>query len=473
MKIKFCPECGFKFDREYRFCPECGFKISSIGGENSENNGVDNSLDFGISSNEFLDTGAKISDQGFDFSSLENAFDSQIEENESIADKYEQELKRAKIYCVRGKYLEAKAIYERILKDDVGNIDANFGILRTLSKNLTEYDEQEIQAQLDFLFKLFGEDKLKKEQPEIVNFFKVKEQYFIDKEKLRQKKIREEEYQKARENFLNLTYAKSRAFNEIQLGAYPQSLMKDGVKILFPEPDPENGFLVGSDYNYYKEFNGKYFKVEPVVWSKLYSDAFLFYSVSVLNYCKFGNAGCSYEDSNLKEVLHQFLKEFNPKKLYLDNVRYSSPYPSKSDDKVIDYSSGSYIFSGNGCTYQKDKSQIFSDCIFPLQVPDVEIEVLLSPWGRAPKFTDYALEQYRVQTNTNFNEPSNKYWTRTLAPGGYVFVGDFNKRAFKHDRLSAREAFTQPRGVIAGVRPVISVSYNQFLNEKGVRKNGF
>lgn len=26
MAFKFCPECGFKFDKEYKFCPECGFK---------------------------------------------------------------------------------------------------------------------------------------------------------------------------------------------------------------------------------------------------------------------------------------------------------------------------------------------------------------------------------------------------------------------------------------------------------------
>lgn len=27
MVQKFCPECGFKFDREYKFCPECGYTL--------------------------------------------------------------------------------------------------------------------------------------------------------------------------------------------------------------------------------------------------------------------------------------------------------------------------------------------------------------------------------------------------------------------------------------------------------------
>ncbi len=28
MSFKFCPECGFKFDKEYKFCPECGYKLT-------------------------------------------------------------------------------------------------------------------------------------------------------------------------------------------------------------------------------------------------------------------------------------------------------------------------------------------------------------------------------------------------------------------------------------------------------------
>ncbi|MDP2366128.1 MAG: hypothetical protein Q8M94_20445, partial [Ignavibacteria bacterium] len=27
---KFCNECGYKFDKEYKFCPECGTKVQSI-----------------------------------------------------------------------------------------------------------------------------------------------------------------------------------------------------------------------------------------------------------------------------------------------------------------------------------------------------------------------------------------------------------------------------------------------------------
>ena len=32
MKFKFCPECGYKFDREYKFCPECGANLNELAG---------------------------------------------------------------------------------------------------------------------------------------------------------------------------------------------------------------------------------------------------------------------------------------------------------------------------------------------------------------------------------------------------------------------------------------------------------
>ncbi len=33
---KFCIECGYKFDKEYKFCPECGTKV--VGAKNSSSN---------------------------------------------------------------------------------------------------------------------------------------------------------------------------------------------------------------------------------------------------------------------------------------------------------------------------------------------------------------------------------------------------------------------------------------------------
>ena len=38
---KFCNECGYKFDKEYKFCPECGTKVQTV--KNNKNNRTDKS----------------------------------------------------------------------------------------------------------------------------------------------------------------------------------------------------------------------------------------------------------------------------------------------------------------------------------------------------------------------------------------------------------------------------------------------
>jgi uncharacterized membrane protein YvbJ len=34
--INFCPECGFKLEKEYRFCPNCGIKLEQINNETNK-----------------------------------------------------------------------------------------------------------------------------------------------------------------------------------------------------------------------------------------------------------------------------------------------------------------------------------------------------------------------------------------------------------------------------------------------------
>ena len=34
---KFCNECGYKFEKEYKFCPECGTKVSGSKHSNVKN----------------------------------------------------------------------------------------------------------------------------------------------------------------------------------------------------------------------------------------------------------------------------------------------------------------------------------------------------------------------------------------------------------------------------------------------------
>ena len=40
---KFCNECGYKFDKEFKFCPECGTKVQSVK-NNKNNNSIKNKV---------------------------------------------------------------------------------------------------------------------------------------------------------------------------------------------------------------------------------------------------------------------------------------------------------------------------------------------------------------------------------------------------------------------------------------------
>ena len=396
MTFKFCPECGLKLDREYKFCPECGYKLSAESAPTSIG---------------FFETETTFAD---DLGELENAFSAQLESEKSAIEDYQTELLKAQTYCMRNKFLQARNIYEQLLELDPEDIVAHVGVLKTYSKNLTEYNEDETELKFKFLNKLKSKAELIKTCPELENFYKVKEQYFIDKENARLNALREEEYQKARENFKKQTYAREMGISEIRLGTYPQSLMKPDVEILVDQPDPQNGYYVGTDYNYYKEFNGKYFMIEPIIWCKFGGIPLVhlaYYSLKILGYTTFG--GKDYENSNLKKVLAELLEESNPKKEFLREIKYSNPYPESGEEKIMDYSHGHYKYAENGYRYQKDSSKIYKGYILPLQIADVEDHVYVTDSKRG--YTDYALEQYRVLTkNFTFKGASTRYWTRTV-----------------------------------------------------------
>ena len=223
--------------------------------------------------------------------------------------------------------------------------------------------------------------------------------------------------------------------------------------------------------NYYKEYNGKYFMIEPVIWGKLNQYNISYYSFKILGYTTFG--GKDYEDSNLKKVLAELLEDIKPEKELLREVKYSNPYPESADEKIIDHSYAHYKYAGNGYTYQKDKSKVYTGYIFPLQIADVE-DSYVSVTDSKRGYTDYALEQYRLLTkNCTLNSASSKYWTRTVPPSGFVYMGDLNKRMYKYDKLYAKESMRESENCIAGVRPMINIDYNRLISAAKEKKNGF
>lgn len=447
MAFKFCPECGYKFDRQYKFCPECGYKLPNSNLDSDNLNLNENKLD------------SKLDDNfDFDFSGLESAFDSQINQEEAQNEEYLNTLQKAKLLCVRGKYLQAKAIYDQLLKENPADINAHIGILRTVSSNLKEYNEDLAEAQFNFLNKFLDKDKLIEAEPEIEKYYGIKEKYFVDKEIAEKEAFKKSEFQKAKDNLKNAKKYKD-AFT-IYIGHYPQSLKKDDVTILFDEPDKDNGYYLGSDYYFYKLYNKKYFKVEPVCWHTLESRQ-TFYCDKIIGYTQFSGYVNEYEKSNLKKVIKEFEKEFNPTGKYFKDIRYGSPRSSSLTDKIIDYSRIASRYYDNGSRFTKDDSQIFYDHIFAMQIADVEYKVSNDRYD--PFFTDYALEQYRVIKNDQtIMTPSFKYWTRSISSDGYVFMGDVKQKAYKYDNLYDKDEFKFLSTSIAGVKPMISIDINEF-----------
>ena len=79
---------------------------------------------------------------------LEKAFDEQI-------NPYEQDLKRAKIYCVRGQFDKAEEIYNEILDKDMENKEAYIGLLRAHSEDFTVYNNKLIERDIHTIDALF------------------------------------------------------------------------------------------------------------------------------------------------------------------------------------------------------------------------------------------------------------------------------------------------------------------------------
>lgn len=162
MAFKFCPECGFKLDREYKFCPECGYNLKS--------------------NEQTVQPQAEIMPKSkadnYDFN-IESSFDKQISAKENKEKAYQAKLSKADAYISKYKYAEAEKVYESLIDDDPLDFNAHLGILRVHSSNFTKhppifvdveealatiYDKDSMKAKKDVevILDLFDEKQLKK-----------------------------------------------------------------------------------------------------------------------------------------------------------------------------------------------------------------------------------------------------------------------------------------------------------------------
>ena len=455
MAFKFCPECGFKLNGEYKFCPECGYKLS---GESAFNIQVENEFVEPIS-DEIFDTDIKNDDSDFDFSGLESAFDSQIEQKESEESEYENLLVRAKTYCLRGKYLMAEEIYKELLKKDPEDINANIGMLRVVSKNLTEYNFDKAETQLNFLLKLYGKETLINYGLEMENFFKVKEKYKLDFNLSLEKARVEAEFDNARFNLKTLLKAKinSREGLYREFGVYPQSLKQESVKILPIGKDEENGYFVGSDYNYYEQFNGKYFKVEPIKWAHIIGtrNPKEYYPERTLDYTTFGDG--QYSESELRKFMIEFYDKAKLSNYPIQKNKYSSPWLKSVIKPLMKRVWESFfVLDTLGSIGGKDSIKIYEDYVV---APIVDQTIYMYDSSFKP-YTDYALERYRVLVNDmEVKDPKGEIWTRTHGRYTYQYcVRNVNRNYEKFMEILNQGKMTElSSGEVAGVKPVVQI----------------
>ena len=447
MAFKFCPECGFKLDREYKFCPECGYKLASI--ENASTNIINDS---------FLSASVSdaAADSDIDFGGLENAFDTQIKEKqEDESEDYESELKKALVYCIRNKPQQAKAIYQRLIDKNPEDITAHIGMLRAVSKNLTEYNTEDAEEQLVFLKRFFSEEQLLAEEPKIAEFYKIKEKYLKDKEDARILAEKTAKFERARQKFESLlALDNSNRKVCVGFGVYPQSLKKEDVQIVYDERDEKYGYYVGSDGNFYEKFNDKYFMLERIYWycSLNSCPTSLFSTRIILDYSPFG-VYSNYEESELRKLMQKFAKT-----AFLDT--YAVAYQKYNCQAIANIDSPSGL-KNNFKTYItfKNAQTALNDYAIPPRAD--EAVFLQNAYSSKPWFTDYALERYRVlKGDSTIEKPTSSYWTRNSSRYSGVCYGDINMVEYQyHQAMQKRQVFPQcvPASVL-GVRPTVKLT---------------
>ncbi len=173
--FKFCPECGFKFDKEYKFCPECGYKL---GGSVTEEKPL---FDF--------------SDDTQDYDDYKGFADMVKAKQGSQIDA--EPLRRATVLCLRGEFEEAEKLTQAYIDKYYDNVEGYITLLRVHSKDFSEFEGEQIEKDIKIITKL-GKGGV--DDDDYKDYLKAREDYLADKKvKEEQAKKREEEKKKAAE----------------------------------------------------------------------------------------------------------------------------------------------------------------------------------------------------------------------------------------------------------------------------------
>ncbi len=157
MIYKFCPNCGFKLNGTFKFCPECAYAF-----EKSPFDGLEE---------------------------LNATFSKEVEKMGFI----EKKLKNADALIIRGRYSEAKAVYEEILKEEPYDVRCYVGLVRAETYDYTYFDDYRIDKAVAVAEKMAKLDAVNGLDEAYLDYIGKRKEYFAEKEhKAEEARIAEE-----------------------------------------------------------------------------------------------------------------------------------------------------------------------------------------------------------------------------------------------------------------------------------------
>lgn len=132
--MKFCPECGNKLIISCKYCPECGQRLFT-------------DPDVGQTAEQTQNEPVGRSGMPLSAATLrEKATQPDVQGAEKAA--YDESLEKARVYCVLGKYDEAKAIYDGIVEKNPLDMNGYMGFIRVATRNYTVFEGDEIRERI-------------------------------------------------------------------------------------------------------------------------------------------------------------------------------------------------------------------------------------------------------------------------------------------------------------------------------------
>ena len=177
MKYKFCPYCRQELkNTDFKFCPFCGKTLDeepSASQEQPQQKQAEDAL-FGFSAE--------------DIAGLDRSFGKQLAEQEAQAAALGKELSRARVFCIRGKYGDARKIYESLLDADPENIRAYIGLVRVETENFSRFEGANIDEAIRIAEQIARGEDLSDYDEDFADYAARRRQFFSEKEQERHRR---------------------------------------------------------------------------------------------------------------------------------------------------------------------------------------------------------------------------------------------------------------------------------------------